>query len=119
MMEHYERVKDLCRQIHERNAYRSSFATDDPAYAELVALGPEAVPALLRRVADFKAHAEVTGTHYDEMAIWEPLIALHAITGRDSQDGVKQEGGFMKAHLPTIMDSWLDWGREEGIEWDE
>lgn len=95
---HYDRVNDLCRQIHERNAFKSSFA---------VALGPEAVPALLRRLEDCHAAER----HYDEMAIWEPLNALRVITGADP---VPDEHA---GRLPLIIENWLAWGRKEGHQW--
>lgn len=121
MIPHYERVKELCREIHERHLVSSSFATDDPAYHELVALGREGIPALLRRLQDHMDHREVTGRHYDGLAIWEPIIALYEITGTAAtpEDGVKQEDGFWKAHLPSLLDHWLNWGREQGFKWDD
>jgi hypothetical protein len=108
---YYDRVKELCRSIHERNKLRSRVATDDEGYHRLVGLGPDAVPALLRRIADFKDHAEETGQHYDEFALWEPIAALYAIT---KADPVPREH---QGRLMPIIDDWLEWGRGEGHEW--
>jgi len=104
---HYDRVKELCRGIHERNKFRSRVCTDDEGYHELVALGPEAVPALLRRIEDCRA----TDLLYDGMAVWEPIAALYAIT-KTSPVSDEHAG-----KLGAIIDDWLEWGRREGHEW--
>ena len=116
---HYERVKEICRDIYKDTMFSSRFATDHRLYKELVEMGKEVVPALLRRVDDFKAHAEITGTLHDELSIWEPLMALSEITGVQPSEkgGVEREGGFVAFRLPVLMDWWLAWGEEEGLEW--
>lgn len=108
----YERVREICRRIYEDTCFRSDFALDHPLYKELVGMGDAVVPALLRRLEDFEDG--------DKMAIWEPVVALYEITGTQptSEDGVEQEDGFMKAHLPSLIDHWLRWGQERGISWD-
>jgi hypothetical protein len=114
-MQTYERVKQLCREMHDRHKLSSRIHTDDPAYREIVEMGLEVVPALLRRLADFQRG----GGSYDELAIWEPIMALHEITGQDfrASEGVEEEGGFIKMNLPTLVENWLKWGREHGHEW--
>ena len=117
MIPHYERVKELCSDIHLRNRFSSRFATDDPGYHELVALGREGIPALLKRIDDFQK----SGGQYDELAIWEPILALHEITETHGTEehGVKHEDGFWKGHLPSLTEYWLKWGREQGIKWED
>ena len=102
-MQRYERVKKLCREIHLRNMFRSVVATDDPGYHELVALGPEALPQLLRRLEEFEDN--------DGLAIWEPIAALYALT---KASPVSDEH---KGRLMAIIEDWLEWGRKEGHEW--
>jgi hypothetical protein len=116
MTPHYEQVQDLCRQIFERHSLSSRHATNDPAYHELVALGTEGIPAILKHIDEYKQ-----GRLDYEFAIWEPLLALYAITGSEPEPahGVVVEGGFVKSHLPTLVDTWLEWGRKEGHTWDD
>lgn len=103
----YEHVERICREIHQRTMFSSRVSTDDPGYAELLALGPDVVPALLRRIEAFHK----SGRHYDGMAVWEPIAALYAITKADPVP--KEHAG----RLGPIIEDWLEWGRQEGHEW--
>jgi hypothetical protein len=105
MTEHYERVKDLCRRIYKDTMLRSDPALDHPLYAELVGMGQPVVPALLRRLDDFEDP--------DDMSIWHPLSALHDITGVNV---IPEED---RGRLFNIIEHWLNWGREQGIKWDD
>lgn len=100
---HYERVKELCRQIHQDTKFLSSIAVDHQAYREIVDMGEAAVPALLRCLDDFE--------DADGMAIWEPIAALYALT---EADPVPQKDA---GRLDRLLEHWLDWGRQQGIEW--
>lgn len=110
MTEHYERVKDLCRQIHKDTMYLSSIATDHPLYKELVEMGTSGVPALLHRLDCFEGI-------WDGLAIWEPICALREITGADV---IPEEDA---GRLHKIIGHWLDWGAKQGIyervKWDD
>jgi len=106
---HYERVKEICRQIYKDCCYRSDFALDHPLYKELVGMGEHAVPALLHRLDCFE-------DDWDGLAIWEPICALAEITDAD----VIPEKDAGRLH--KIIGHWLDWGAEQGIyervKWD-
>jgi hypothetical protein len=107
---HHDRVQQICRELHKKHAMSSKFAVDDPLYKELVELGEEAVPALLHRLDQFDAP-------WDGLAIWEPLVALHDITG------VTVHNGESAGKLKELIKLWLDWGEGQGhyerIEWDD
>jgi len=99
---HMDQVKELCRELYKKHKFLSRIVTDDPLYKELVDLGEEAVPALLRRLDCFEEP-------WDDLAIWEPLAALHDITGETVHS--QEEAG----RLPVLIERWLDWGEKEGV----
>jgi len=102
-MEHYEQVQDLLRKIHKDTMFRSDPALDHPCYAELVGMGPEIVPALLRQLEEFHDPGD--------LSIWHAISALYALT---KASPIPQEHA---GRLRLIIEDWLEWGRKEGIEW--
>jgi hypothetical protein len=100
-----DRVYEICRQISNDCSFRSDVATDHPLYKELVGMGERAVPALLFLLA----HNE---RPWDGVAIWEPISALFEITG--VEDLIPEEDA---GRLPRVIQHWLKWGHEQGIEW--
>jgi hypothetical protein len=78
----------------ERGPYSSSARlTQHPAYQQIIALGPEAVPLLLRELERSPDH-------------W--FRALHALTGTDP---VPPES---RGKVREMAEVWLLWGREQG-----
>ena len=67
-----------------------------PAYREIIRLGPQVVPLLLR---DLQANH----THW--------FCALREITGANP---VPESAA---GNIPKIVDAWLRWGREHGYQW--
>jgi hypothetical protein len=66
------------------------------AYQEIISLGPEVVPLLLR---DMQNHL----THW--------FFALHAITG------VNPVPPAAEGNVPLMVDYWLAWAKENGYQW--
>jgi len=102
--EHYERVQTLLRKVYQDTMFRSDPALDHPLYAELIDMGPEIVPALLRQLEEFQDP--------DDLSIWHAISALYALT---EVDPIPQEHA---GRLREIIGDWLEWGRKEGIKWD-
>lgn len=67
--------------------------TDHPAYAEIIALGQQAIPLVLAELRREPDH-------------W--FIALRKLTGVDP---VRPES---RGHLDAMAADWLTWGRKEG-----
>jgi hypothetical protein len=81
----------------ERGPHSSSARlTDHPAYQQLIALGPEIVPLLLRELERSPDH-------------W--FRALHALTGADP---VAPES---RGKMREMAEAWLRWGHEQGYHW--
>ena len=74
----------------------SARLAEHPAYQQIIALGPEIVPLLLRELERSPDH-------------W--FRALHALTGADP---VPPES---RGKLPEMAAAWLRWGREQGYQW--
>jgi hypothetical protein len=68
----------------------------DPAYQEIIGLGPSVVPLLLRDL-------EVSGRHW--------FAALRALTG--AHPVATEDAG----NIPRMAEAWLRWGRENGYRW--
>ena len=102
---HYDRVKDICRRLHDATCFRSDPALDHPIYAELAGLGEVIVPALLRRLDELEQG--------DGMSAWQVFSALHEITGVNV---IPYED---RGRFEPIRQHWLDWGRKEGIQWED
>jgi hypothetical protein len=94
-----QRVVRLLRQWREETAYLSSSTaiTGHPAYQELIALGPAALPFLFR---------DLERTRDGHLS-----SALTAITG--AQPIPAEESG----RIGKIADTWLRWARENGYRW--
>jgi hypothetical protein len=69
---------------------------EHPAYQQIIALGPAAVPLLLRQLETEPDH-------------W--YMALEAITGADPV------GEADCGRLLATARAWLRWGREKGYRW--
>jgi hypothetical protein len=74
----------------------SARLTDHPAYQQIIALGPEVVPLLLRELARSPDH-------------W--FRALHALTGADP---VPSES---RGKMREMAEAWLRWGHKQGYHW--
>jgi hypothetical protein len=90
------RFADLARRWREDTALLSSSTAQaaHPAYQQIIGMGPEALPLLLREL-------ENRGGHW----FW----ALKAITGVDP---VPAED---RGRIQAMRQAWLRWGREQGL----
>ena len=93
-----ERFCRLAAAWHRDTDYLSSMedAESHPAYQEIVRLGPEALPLLLRDLAERHTH-------------W--FAALEAITG--AQPLPASAAG----DIPAMAQSWLRWAKDHGFRW--
>ncbi len=73
------------------------FMIEHPAYQQIIAMGPPAVPWLLQRLAQRPDH-------------W--FAALHRITGASP---VPPES---RGHFREMTNAWLEWGRQQGYTWE-
>jgi hypothetical protein len=89
-----ERFRRLAAAWHRDTDYLSSMEEADshPAYQEIVRLGPEVVPLLLRDLAENHTH-------------W--FAALEAITGARPVAG----------NVPRMTEAWLRWAKDNGCRW--
>ena len=77
---------------------------DHLAHQQIVEMGEEAVPLILRRI-------EKQGS------LW--YRALETITGLPSPSGItmlEAEGGYT-VDVKEVNAAWLQWGREQGYKW--
>ena len=79
-------------------AYLSSAAArlNHPAYREIVKLGKDVIPLMLRDMEDKHTH-------------W--FFALEEITGADPVP--ESDAG----NIPKIVQAWLGWAKEHGYRW--
>jgi hypothetical protein len=93
-----ERFRRLATAWHRETDYLSSMAESDrhPAYQEIIRLGPEVVPLLLRDLEDNHTH-------------W--FGALSAITGANP---VPESAG---GNIPKMAEAWLRWPKDHGYQW--
>jgi hypothetical protein len=70
-----------------------------PAMREIIALGDEVVPIILRDLQEKPSHVA-----------W----ALPEITGENPAPP-KSEGGFRKWDVVADTEAWLKWGRDKGL----
>ncbi len=93
-----ERFQRLAAVWHEQTDYLSSMseASSHPAYQEIIRLGPEVVPLLLRDLQDNHTH-------------W--FGALQAITGTQP---VTRE---MAGNIPKMAEAWVRWAQKNGYQW--
>jgi hypothetical protein len=81
----------------ERGPYSSSAQlAEHPAYQQIIRMGPEVVPWLLRELEQEPDH-------------W--FRALHALTGADPVP-VESRG-----KVRDMAQAWLRWARAQGYEW--
>ena len=93
-----ERFRQLASAWENAVAYQSSTTVrnNHPAYREIIALGPDVIPLLLRDM-------EKNHTHW--------FCALREITGADP---IPESAA---GNIPQMVEAWLRWARENGYRW--
>jgi hypothetical protein len=93
-----QRFADLVgRWKRERGPHSSSARlAEHPAYQQIIGMGPEVVPLLLRELEREPDH-------------W--FRALHVLTGADP---VPAES---RGQVDEMAAAWVRWGREQGYQW--
>jgi hypothetical protein len=93
-----ERFRQLATTWHRETDYLSSRAeaSGHPAYQEIIGLGPEVIPLLLRDLEDNHTH-------------W--FAALRALTGTNPVPA--SVGG----NIPKMVEAWLHWAKDHGYQW--
>jgi hypothetical protein len=71
-------------------------ASNHPAYQEIIRLGPEVVPFLLRDLEENESQ-------------W--FVALRQITG------VNPIPSSAAGNVPKMIEAWLQWARDNGLRW--
>ena len=72
------------------------FTIEHPAYQQIIAMGPPAVPWLLQRLAERPDH-------------W--FVALHRITGASPTPPES------RGRIREMTAAWQEWGRQQGYAW--
>ncbi|MCI0464202.1 MAG: hypothetical protein L0Z62_45285 [Gemmataceae bacterium] len=92
------RFLDLVTTWKRQRGPHSSSArlAEHPAYQEIIGMGPEVIPLLLREQEREPEH-------------W--FRALHALTGANP---VPAES---RGNVREMAEAWLRWGREQGYHW--
>jgi hypothetical protein len=93
-----ERFRQLAAAWHDAVAHQSSttLRNNHPAYRDIVRLGPEVVPLLLRDMQENHTH-------------W--FCALREITG--AAPIPKSAAG----NVPKMVEAWLSWAKDNGYQW--
>ena len=93
-----ERFRRLAALWHNETCFLSSMseANAHPAYQEIISLGPDVLPFMLRDL-------EENNTHW--------FAALRAITGANPVP--KAVGG----NIPKMAEAWLPWAKDHGYRW--
>jgi hypothetical protein len=93
-----DRFQRLAAVWHRETDFLSSMAeaSKHPAYQEIIRVGPEVVPLLLRDL-------EENHTHWFD--------ALRAITGANPVPA--SAGG----NIPSMAEAWLRWAKDHGYRW--
>ena len=93
-----QRFRFLADTWHKAVAHLSSTTkrNSHPAYQEIIKLGPEVVPFLLRDMQDHLTH-------------W--FFALSEITGANPIPAAAA------GNVPLMVDYWLRWAKENGYQW--
>lgn len=93
-----ERFRRLAAAWQKAVAHHSSSTVrnNHPAYREIISLGPEVVPLLLRDLEENHAH-------------W--FCALREITGANP---VPESAA---GKIPQMAEAWLRWARDNGYRW--
>jgi hypothetical protein len=91
-----ERFRRLAAIWHKDTDYLSSMSqsSSHPAYQEIIGMGPEVVPLLLRDLEETHSH-------------W--FSALRSITGANPL--TPAESG----NIPKMAQAWLRWGKNNGL----
>jgi hypothetical protein len=93
-----QRFQRLAAVWHRDTDYLSSMeeAESHPAYQEIIGLGPEVVPLLLRDLAERHTH-------------W--FAALEAITR------ARPLPASAAGNIPEMVQAWLRWAQDNGYQW--
>jgi hypothetical protein len=93
-----ERFRRLAGAWHRDTDYLSSMDDTErhPAYQEIIRLGPEVVPLLLRDLEENHTH-------------W--FGALQAITGANPVPA------SLGGNIRGMAEAWLRWARDKGYQW--
>lgn len=93
-----DRFHRLAAAWHKAVAHHSSTTVrnNHPAYQEIISMGPEVVPLLLRDM-------EKNHTHW--------FFALRQITGADP---IPQSAA---GNIPKMTEAWLHWAKDNGYQW--
>jgi hypothetical protein len=100
-----EDVEQTFRRLAAQWSAETRFLSDPrkilghPAMREIIAMGEEVVPIILR---DLQAKGS--------LLVW----ALPEITGENLAPP-KVDGGFLKVDVNAQLEAWLNWGREKGL----
>jgi hypothetical protein len=89
------RFRRLAAAWERATAHLSSMkaASEHPAYQEIIQLGPEVVPLLLRDLDETERH-------------W--FVALRALTGANPIPA------SAAGNIPKMIEAWRTWGKENG-----
>ena len=93
-----QRFRFLADTWHDAVAYHSSSTVrnNHDAYREIIRLGPEVIPFLLRDLENNHTH-------------W--FCALREITGADPVPAAAA------GNIPKLVEAWLGWAKEQGYKW--
>jgi hypothetical protein len=93
-----ERFRRLAPVWRDQTCFLSSMseASAHPAYQEIIGLGPEVVPLLLRDLQENHTH-------------W--FAALRAITGANPVPKA------VAGNIPKMAEAWLGWAKDNGYRW--
>jgi hypothetical protein len=93
-----DRFRRLAADWHKAVAYHSSTTVrnNHPAYQEIISMGSEVVPLLLRDMEENHTH-------------W--FYALRQITGADPIPA------SAAGNIPKMAEAWLRWAKDNGYQW--
>jgi hypothetical protein len=93
-----EQFHRLAEEWHNAVAYHSSTTVrnNHPAYRQIIQLGPDVVPLLLRDLQNNQTH-------------W--FCALREITGADP---IPESAA---GNIPSMIEAWLTWAKDNGYQW--
>jgi hypothetical protein len=93
-----QRFRRLAAAWQAAVAYQSSttLRNNHPAYQEIIALGPDVVPLLLRDLEENQTH-------------W--FAALREVTGANP---IPESAA---GNIPKMVEAWLRWAKDNGYRW--
>jgi hypothetical protein len=93
-----ERFRRLAMAWNEAVAHHSSTSVrnNHPAYREIIGLGPDVIPLLLRDLEENQTH-------------W--FCALREITGASP---IPESAA---GDVPKMVETWLRWAKDNGYQW--